>query len=139
MKWLKKYLLCELNLWGIETRIQLYLFTFLFGVNWTCEGLKRASCEADNKTNRGCELNLWGIETLNVEQASPSCKIVWIEPVRDWNNLLPFIFPIFPVCELNLWGIETEEDAPTTSSQNTCELNLWGIETIVVIKNLAQV
>ena len=57
-------LLCELNLWGIETNFQ------QFHLNPYQE----------------CELNLWGIETHQKQTFEHPCIPVWIEPVRDWNS-----------------------------------------------------
>ena len=53
---------CELNLWGIETRIHLLYNPIHSGVNWTCEGLKQL-----------------------IAHIAPAAWGVWIEPVRDWN------------------------------------------------------
>ena len=78
--------LCELNLWGIETDwfcIFSYLITSL------------------------CELNLWGIETHFHFLSQFYIRIVWIEPVRDWNHHDGNPNHKDKVCELNLWGIET--------------------------------
>ena len=82
-------LVCELNLWGIETQFQNYnLQPVGTRVNWTCEGLK-------HYRNTYCFM---------------ISLLVWIEPVRDWNNLTALIPPRNAVgCELNLWGIETDE------------------------------
>jgi len=58
-----------------------------FSVNWTCEGLKRLWNFSAGGTTAECELNLWGIETPTFSVMSGGIVPVWIEPVRDWNEL----------------------------------------------------
>jgi len=99
---------CELNLWGIETSILQPIF-YTFDKVWiepvrdwnivTCLLFNQSSsCELNLwgiETNKGldlrlmglkCELNLWGIETKNLVTPENFFLLVWIEPVRDWNN-----------------------------------------------------
>ena len=151
---------CELNLWGIETLVNLSSARSLLFV-WI---------EPVRDWNKLLKL----IEFLLLT--------VWIEPVRDWN-LLPFSH-LCPrtrsvnwtceglkrweeerqhiqelcvnwtceglklevdvntdlhddMCELNLWGIETINLATATRSIALCELNLWGIETDIEWRQLS--
>ena len=103
---------CELNLWGIET---------IFIIN--------ALHDARNR----CELNLWGIETLGWKVSSRTGTHVWIEPVRDWNNIRKAVVWIGKIgvnwtCE----GLKPGLRRNFLKYLLQCELNLWGIETYVI-------
>ena len=60
---------------------------------------------------------------------------MWIEPVRDWNDLSQTKRRFYILCELNLWGIETSGCPPHLRGASGCELNLWGIETFFISFN----
>jgi len=80
----------------------------LYGVNWTCEGLKQFQVKlkwySPPSVNWTCEglkhIWAWWCHTQD---------LVWIEPVRDWNKEDDEGDEPWPGCELNLWGIETRE------------------------------
>ena len=98
---------CELNLWGIEITIPSHKIHLAFM----------------------CELNLWGIEIVMVFNLFINQSLVWIEPVRDWNECITARIWFIPLCELKLWGIETTNCVNKITFFTKCELNLWGIET----------
>ena len=143
---------CELNLWGIETPpAPATASPLLARVNWTCEGLKQQLSSCWKISGSKCELNLWGIETVKPAWSILFLDLVWIEPVRDWNNWWSYWAPpwrgvwIEPVRDWNInsvaraiallsvnWTCEGLKRYITTTPaffRMRCELNLWGIET----------
>ena len=76
---------CELNLWGIETKLTQQIIYIIHCVNWTCEGLKR---------------NLSSENNLGIHGVNWTC-----EGLKQITGKIKVIFKY--TCELNLWGIET--------------------------------
>jgi len=100
--------LCELNLWGIETNFPPILFAKFKMCELNLWGIETRFNKEKFKEYYWCELNLWGIETINnrVEALqSPFCVNWTCEGLKlfsaGMNNGIKLR------CELNLWGIET--------------------------------
>ena len=127
-------ILCELNLWGIET-VYPSNHSLLYSQVWI-EPVRDWNHYFQLCIEQGfkeCELNLWGIETHCKDWNSQVVIWVWIEPVRDWNItllLVPFhdAFCVNWTCE----GLKPNFPALYDKNFLLCELNLWGIETAIV-------
>ena len=71
---------------GLKREQNKYIYWHSNGVNWTCEGLKRTTMEVKeillSRVNWTCE----GLKLLCLAMELTHLKLVWIEPVRDWNS-----------------------------------------------------